>query len=360
MEEIIYHIESISIALIFAVLGFFSILLYIPKKEDYRYYRYSRYTLGAAFFVMATYWGLKGNIGEFDAFTRFSYKMIFSLAFSWLTYGSFLFIIYAERYKRKRFFLDGIIPISLMCIFAFIGLKHPHLQEINSVIFGIVFALKCLWMASTCFKEYRKCTKDLDNYYDVTPDISWMKSVLLVSYLLSVFTIVHFYAPATHIIYYPLLLVCYVYLTMKIINYIPEKISRIRQQSVLEVTEPEPEAEKRKPAADIKSKLEAPVMRWIEEKKFTRPNLTIKDVATDIGTNHNYLSKYLNSVMGQTFTVWLHTLRIEESKLLLNDPAKLPIEEIGKRVGIGELYNYSRWFKIITGVSPQQYRKQNR
>ena len=70
MEEIIYHIESISIALIFAVLGFFSILLYIPKKEDYRYYRYSRYTLGAAFFVMATYWGLKGNIGEFDGKQR--------------------------------------------------------------------------------------------------------------------------------------------------------------------------------------------------------------------------------------------------------------------------------------------------
>jgi AraC-like DNA-binding protein len=64
-------------------------------------------------------------------------------------------------------------------------------------------------------------------------------------------------------------------------------------------------------------------------------------------------------VIGQTFTVWLHTLRIEESKLLLNDSAKMPIEEVGKRVGIDELYNFSRWFKIITGVSPQQYRKQN-
>ena len=360
MEEHLYHIESISIALIFAVLGFFSILLYIPKKEGYRYYRYSRYTLGAAFFVMATYCALKGNISNIDEFTRFSYKMLFSLAFSWLTYGSFLFIIYAEKYKRKRFFLDGIIPLLLMSIFAFIGLKHPHLQEINSIIFGIVFAFKCLWMAYTCFREYRKCTKDLDNYYDVTPDISWMKSVLIISYLLSVFTIVHFYVPATHVVYYPLLLVCYVYLTMKIINYIPEKISRLRQESVHEVAEPEPEVERKKPAVDIKSKLEAPVMRWIEDKKFTRPNLTIKDVATDIGTNHNYLSKYLNTVIGQTFTVWLHTLRIEESKLLLSDPEKLPIEEIGKRVGIGELYNYSRWFKIITGVSPQQYRKQNR
>jgi AraC-like DNA-binding protein len=245
----------------------------------------------------------------------------------------------------------------MMSILAFIGLKHPHLQEINSVIFGVVFSVKCLWMAYTCYKEYRNCTKELDNYYDQTPDIGWMKSVLIISYLLSVFTIVHFYIPETHFIYFPLLLICYVYLTLKIVDYLPEKISSIRHDNVHESIEPKQEAEKAKPATDLKAKLEGPVLKWIEEKKFIRPNLTIKDVASDIGTNHNYLSKYLNSVIGQTFTVWLHTLRIEESKLLLNDSAKMPIEEVGKRVGIDELYNFSRWFKVITDMTPYQFRK---
>ena len=93
--------------------------------------------------------------------------------------------------------------------------------------------------------------------------------------------------------------------------------------------------------------------------KFIEPDITIKDVAMAIGTNHNYLSKYLNSVVGMTFSVWLHTLRIEESKKLLTGPEKLSIEEIGKRVGILEIYNFSRWFKNITGLTPYQYRKTN-
>lgn len=37
----------------------------------------------------------------------------------------------------------------------------------------------------------------------------------------------------------------------------------------------------------------------------------------------------------------------------------MSIEEIGKRVGILEIYNFSRWFKTITGTTPYQYRKTN-
>ena len=80
----------------------------------------------------------------------------------------------------------------------------------------------------------------------------------------------------------------------------------------------------------------------------------------EIGTNHNYLSKYLNSLIGMTFSVWLHTLRIEESKKYLVAPEKISIEEVGQKVGIMEAYNFSRWFKNVTGMTPQQYRKVNR
>ena len=358
MEGNLYQIENISLALIFAVLGFFTTFLYIPKKEDYKYYRYSRYTLGAAFFVMTVYCSLNSLPINLDTFTAFSFQMLFYLIFSWLTYASFLYIIYTEKYKRKHFFLDGAIPISVMFVLATVGIRHPHLQEINSIIFGVVFSLKCIWMAYTCYKEYRKCTRELDNYFDVTPDIGWMKSVLVISYLLSIFTIVHFYVHETHIIYYPLLLICYIFLTLKIVNYIPEKISKLRHDSVDE--EAELEQEKKKPAQNLKDKLEKPLSKWVEEKRFIQPNLTIKDVASAIGTNHNYLSKYLNSDIGMTFTMWLHSLRIEESKAMLTQSERMPIEEIGRRVGIMEIYNFSRWFKTITGVSPQQFRKQNK
>lgn len=355
MTNLINLTVSIILTLTFTSLGIFITFLHIPKSEDLKYYRYSRITLGVAFFIIAFYSAIRPFIqSNTDLFTDFSLQMIFALVFSWLTYSAFLFLIYTERFKRRKFFLDGIIPAGLMIISFLLGLKFPHLQEINSVIFGVIYGGKCIWMASGCIREYRRCTKDLDNYYEDRPDISWMNILLWITMILSVLTIVHFYVKATHIIFYPLFIATYFFMTMKIINYLPVRISKLRQDTVNIEEEVQ---EKKKQPADLKEKLEPSVLKWIEDKGFLHPELTIKDVASEIGTNHNYLSKYLNSVLGVTFSTWLHTLRIEESKVLLESAERISIEEVGRRVGIPEIYNFSRWFKIVTGVTPQQYRK---
>lgn len=356
MENIIYWMINIAFAFFFSMLGLFTFLLHIPKDNNFKYYRYSRYTLGTGMFSLAIYCCILPMFQNSEEFTKLSFELFISLLVSWLTYSSFLFIIYAERFKRKRFFLNGIIPVSLMLISALIGLKFPDLQEINAIIFGVIFGAKCLWMGYTCLNEYRRCTKDLENYYENIPDLKWMYKLLWLCIILSIATIFSFYLKGVfEYLYYILLIGTYTYLTFKIINYLPVKISRLRHDSV----EMEEVKNEKKPVIDLKSKLEEPVNRWVREMKFIEPDLTIKDVAMAIGTNHNYLSKYLNSIVGMTFSVWLHTLRIEESKKLLISPEKLSIEEVGKRVGIAEIYNYSRWFKTITGQTPYQYRKAN-
>ena len=83
---------------------------------------------------------------------------------------------------------------------------------------------------------------------------------------------------------------------------------------------------------------------------------SIKEVASQIGTNHNYLSQYLNNSLGTTFQLWLNTLRIEENKTILTSE-DISIEEVGIRVGIPESYNFSRWFKVVTGTTPFRYRR---
>ena len=79
----------------------------------------------------------------------------------------------------------------------------------------------------------------------------------------------------------------------------------------------------------------------------------------EMGTNHNYLSQYLNNHVEKTFQVWLNTLRIEESKILLTDGNKRSIEEVGEMVGFNQIYNFSRWFRAVTGTTPFKYRKEN-
>jgi YesN/AraC family two-component response regulator len=52
-------------------------------------------------------------------------------------------------------------------------------------------------------------------------------------------------------------------------------------------------------------------------------------------------------------------LRVEEGKILLLKEKKLSIEEISQMVGITQNYNFSKWFKLVNGITPFQYRKQN-
>ena len=110
---------------------------------------------------------------------------------------------------------------------------------------------------------------------------------------------------------------------------------------------------------ELHEKLEPKIELWVAEKKFCRPELTIKKVAEEIGTNYNYLSAHLNRNLGMNFQAWLNTLRVNEGKFLLLSEPRLSIEEIGTMVGFTQNYNFSKWFKLVTGMTPFQYRKQN-
>lgn len=349
--------EMILFGLIFAILGFFLIFLHIPKDEKFRYYRQARKILGTAFIIMTLYCILKSIIPvKGYEYTHRCLLILFSLIFSWLNYYTFLTLIYAKRSIRKRFFLDGIIPVSLMVVFAFLGFRHAHFQHVNAIIFSIIFGLKTVWMAYTCFKEYRKVVKDLENNYDQAPDIKWMYILIWMTLILSISTLVSFHLHVIHFIYDPAAIVIFIFMTVKMLNYVPKKISGIRANTTAEASAEEPK-EKKVKTIDLKTKLGPVVDKWIEEKGFIQPDITIKDAAMAMGTNQNYLSRYINSVLGVTFSVWLNTLRIEESKSLLTGPGKISVEEAGQRVGIMEIYNFSRWFKTVTGMTPQQYRK---
>lgn len=343
-------------AITFAVLGLFLIFLHIPKTEEFKYYKQARRMLGTAFLLMTVYCGINLFTNTLNQeYTHQCILILSSLIFSWLNYSTFITLIYTTRRLRWKFFLDGIIPISAMAIFAVIGFWYPQFQHFNYIIFGVIFGAKCAWMAYVCFREYRRVMNDLENNYDQAPDIKWMRSLIWLTLLLSVTTLIAFYVPDIHLIYDPSAIAIYVFMTVKMVNYVPKKISRIRKEYVEE--EEEEKREEKERSNDLKTKLDPIVNEWVQNKGYLQANTSIKHVALEMGTNQNYLSRYINSIHEKTFSVWINTLRIEESKRLMRENPSLSVEEIGQKVGIPQIYNFSRWFKTITGETPIQYRK---
>ena len=291
-------------------------------------------------------------------YIEFWLLVTFTLTHSWLTYATLLYLIETPKYLSRHFFIDGIVPIALMTIAGFVGLIWPSAQNVIFILFGCIFGFKCIRMFYVCYVEYKKCEKELDNYYDITPDIKWIKSLMYISLFMSAFTIVAFYVKAVQAPYFIAIPIIYSYIILKVLNFMPKKIEEIRAKNLF-LEKKEEETKETKDTKSIENKIGHKVDKWVDEKKFCQSELTIKEVALQMGTNQSYLSSYLNNNVGMTFQVWLNTLRIDESKVILVGNKETSIEEVGTMVGIPQSYNFSRWFKIVTGTTPYKYRKYN-
>lgn len=351
MEELIFNLAYV---FIFSLLGIFTLFTHAPKNEEFRSYRKARLVLSGAFLMIAGYCIVRIFVKTTDGYFHLWTLSTFSMAFSWMVYSSFMLLLKSAKFEIRHIFMDGVIPVMLMFLLGLSGYLVKSLQDEIVLVLTSIYVIKTTYMFYICVKEYRKCVNEIDNYYDDILDISWIKRLIWVSLFLSIGMVVTMAYKPLHTIFDIISPVIFIYMTFKYVNFAPSKIERMRKKN--ENLEEKP-VEKPKKKLELPEKIGHKVDEWVDSKGYCKANLNIKDVASEIGTNQNYLSIYINNHLNTTFQTWLNTLRIEESKRILLMPEKKSLENVGVEVGIPESYNFSRWFKQITGMTPFQYRK---
>ncbi len=88
------------------------------------------------------------------------------------------------------------------------------------------------------------------------------------------------------------------------------------------------------------------------------PHLSLQEVADHVYVSQWHLSKLLNREKGQSYFDLLGTMRIEEAKQMLADPASR-VQEVAEAAGYSDVAHFSRSFKKITGMTPGEYRRRN-
>lgn len=91
------------------------------------------------------------------------------------------------------------------------------------------------------------------------------------------------------------------------------------------------------------------------EKLFLQSSLSLKDVATRIGTNRSYLSAYLNRIKDTTFYDFVNNYRLDYALQLLHDTDKKVID-ICNESGFNSFATFARVFKKRYGYSPKNFR----
>ncbi len=97
------------------------------------------------------------------------------------------------------------------------------------------------------------------------------------------------------------------------------------------------------------------------EKAFLNPDLTLIKLSEQIGINSKDLSQAVNQMTDQNYSRYIAHLRVEEAKRLLTSPdhQQFKIAAIAYDSGFNSLSSFNAVFKEMTGLTPNEYRKQS-
>lgn len=365
---------------IFFLLSISLYMVVIPSKKEFANYKKSRRILGFAMMMIVVVEILRILFppSGLKRFLDIVVIIVFSLVFTSLIFVSYLYMIESPRSERQKMKKTAVIS-SILC--ALMGLTGYIFIDIRSLIKAImtgIYLIICLYEFTTCIREYDKLMIHMENNKIDKNEIKWLYPMLWATGICALVMACGFVYKPIYKASSVLSLITYTALTMKLLSFIPANMYNARYHldgvdSTPDFNKPEKEET---PAIEIHSaepkivqnsenkekkngyaKIEPLLNKWVDEEMYVNPDINIKEAALQMGTNSNYLSQYINKELNTSFATWLNTLRIEKSKTYLLDPERISIEECGMRVGYPNIYNFSRWFKIVTGMSPSEWRK---
>ena len=96
-----------------------------------------------------------------------------------------------------------------------------------------------------------------------------------------------------------------------------------------------------------------------ESRRFYHTEVSIEDIAAVCGINRSYFGKIFRNSTGRSPQEFLMNYRMVKATELLK-LTSLSIADVGSAVGYENQLHFSRAFKNIYGVSPREWRKQNK
>ncbi|MFA8449745.1 MAG: helix-turn-helix domain-containing protein [Bacteroidales bacterium] len=147
-----------------------------------------------------------------------------------------------------------------------------------------------------------------------------------------------------------------------IIPILPEKASVLYEEEKTIIIET-PKYAKSGLTTQNAAKLKERVLDYMhQEKPFLKGDLTIQDIANHMNTPRHYLTQVINEQLNKNFYSFINDFRIEEFKLQITKPENnnLTILAIAFNCGFNSKSTFNNYFKQSTGMTPTQFKKQQK
>ncbi len=298
----------------------------------------------------------------------------------WLTYFPFaivysygiliwLYTVHLTDSKRRPSASDALLflPSAAYVLFRLFLFAHDlewkdwFGNSYGSLFEAFVFVTELTWnlvFMIFSIRRYRHYRVWLDDNFSDTEKIKfdWLRNFLYaftaILLLGAAFDFVNsFWARLSYIQYF------YFQIVLALSTYCLAVVGYLRSQTIELNFRDEAAEEKRAPLSApelerLLSKIETAVKTG---KLYLEPQLTLNDLAREVGVNTGVLSFAINSGFGKNFNDFINELRIEEVRSRLADPSDAGLLAIAFESGFNSKATFNRAFKKFTGLTPREY-----
>lgn len=99
-----------------------------------------------------------------------------------------------------------------------------------------------------------------------------------------------------------------------------------------------------------------------ENRPYTNPDLKIADLAVTLGVSQHSLSFLFNQYLDKSYYDYVNEYRVKEFKVLIDagDNERYTLTAMSEMCGFSSRASFFRHFKKLTGITPNEYIKQQR
>lgn len=371
MIELLEHYFIVLIQCVGAIyFGLGIVLLFgkVPLVAEYLPYRKAKRCLATAYFIMglnlvvylvissSADWKALNPYIKCSDFIFFYLEAIF--------FFSTFFYLLDEKYMSWRNFRKDwavfLLSVALM-ITSTVGVFGKVGAWVSWFPFFMFFVQYVMFL-KRFYILYNEKRRKLDNYFaeDMQQFMSWIKKSIILIILTSVLS----FTTLLGGIIYNYLFQIYVisanfYIAISFINY-AAMYGKLNSAEVTDRERMETDTEEQKisQADNYEQLFGEQVKRWLSEKRFLAPQLTIDDLAAEMGTNKLYMSRYINRKHGDNFSTWITKLRLEEAKSYMRENPNVKQEEVAIHSGFSSSSYFSRVFSRFESMTPAAWRKE--
>lgn len=349
MQQEIYNIILVLSGAIVILSGIVLQSIAVPRNPKLHNYRVARGFLAGAFIVLGVL-----SLLEFFGVLEPEQQIIIAY-YQALLFTYSLITLLNPRYVTRRRLLTQLTIITIISVVV-VYLFYMGPEVFTPALYVSIAAYLVLfgYYVYIFFREYRRYLIKVDNFF-ADSDMVRMRWIRKAFYMASVVGLLAagsmFFGQAALIVFIVCYTSFYLYFTVKYINY-PTHFNLL-------IPAIEPAGDPAVPeGGSPRAGLKDAVCKWVEEKGFLQPGLTLESLSKELMTNQNYLSKYINLTYGQNFKSWINSLRIGEAQQILISAKDISLSEIPDMVGIPSRSTFYRQFMNVTGMSPVEYRRQ--